>query len=362
LTGVTESSVLEPGFPSSVYLGLSYLCNMHCEHCYAIGSDRSASLTQEEVFRLIDELDQLFCCNIIFGHGEPFIYPNFFDVLRKIKSKRINSIIMTNGSVLDIGRIKMLAQDDVKPHIVKVSLDGRDPQHHDTNRNHKGAFARAVAAIEGLRDVGIDVRIATVIDIANPWACVPLVDYAREMNLSGISMLTIRDKRNYSSAQMRDYVEAVRCILKSLDENSPFEVMLHDPLIFSLLGKDEIPEALRDRFRLENECSAGTERIAIQPDGTVTPCNLMPDTIVGNIRDQSIADIWYNSPHLRRIRQSFVMNDIAGCGGCAHHEVCHGGCLAFGSVEVDRVVKDYRCTDHGEKVLPQRRLLQIVNQ
>lgn len=348
-------------FPSSVYLGLSYLCNMHCEHCYAIGSDRHASLTYEEVCTLVDDLERLFCCNIIFGHGEPFIYPEFFEVLRKIKSKRINTIIMTNGSVLDDARIKKLAHEDVKPHLVKVSLDSLDPKHHDANRNFPGAFSKAVRAIKNLKSEQIGVRIATVIDIANPWACVPLVEFAREMGLLGISMLTIRDKRPYSKAELANYVAAVKSIISFLDEESAFDVLLHDPLLFSLLDKTDVPAGLKEKFRLENECSAGTERIAIQPDGTVTPCNLMPDTIVGNIREQSISEIWESSPFLKRIRSSFLKNDIVGCSGCSNHAVCHGGCLAFGSVETDRIVKDYRCTDFGTPVTQQRRLLQIFN-
>ena len=75
----------------------------------------------------------------------------------------------------------------------------------------------------------------------------------------------------------------------------------------------------------DRTCGAGNTFLSICPDGTVYPCPCFPLTI-GNVREQSAADIWKHSKTLAAW-QSVVLNDFDECGmysECTYCDVCPG--------------------------------------
>jgi radical SAM protein with 4Fe4S-binding SPASM domain len=71
-------------------------------------------------------------------------------------------------------------------------------------------------------------------------------------------------------------------------------------------------------------CGAGRAYCAIQPNGKVTPCVFMPIE-VGDLRRQSLEDIWHNSEVLKQLRNR---EELKGhCKICKHRSMC-GGCRA----------------------------------
>jgi radical SAM protein with 4Fe4S-binding SPASM domain len=64
--------------------------------------------------------------------------------------------------------------------------------------------------------------------------------------------------------------------------------------------------------------------MAIQPDGTVTPCVFMPIP-VGNLREEKLKDIWENSKVINDLKDKDLLKEP--CGSCEYRYVC-GGCRA----------------------------------
>lgn len=97
--------------------------------------------------------------------------------------------------------------------------------------------------------------------------------------------------------------------------------------------------------KLEN-CGIGTTRLVIKSNGVVTPCLSFEDDVsLGNIREQSLSDIWNNSPLLNRLRSMSVFKtDI--CKDCELAAVCKGGCIA----ETYRETGEFSCYDKYECV------------
>jgi radical SAM protein with 4Fe4S-binding SPASM domain len=69
---------------------------------------------------------------------------------------------------------------------------------------------------------------------------------------------------------------------------------------------------------------AGLYYCRIYPTGEVTPCPYMPISL-GNIREKSFKDIWFNSKVFKDLRDFSMLK--GKCGKCEHNEVC-GGCRA----------------------------------
>jgi radical SAM protein with 4Fe4S-binding SPASM domain len=70
-------------------------------------------------------------------------------------------------------------------------------------------------------------------------------------------------------------------------------------------------------------CGAGRLYCGMEPNGDIEPCVFIPIKL-GNIREQSLVDIWRNSPVLKQIRSR---DAFEGCGECEYKYIC-GGCRA----------------------------------
>src|SRR3990170_2641016 len=70
-------------------------------------------------------------------------------------------------------------------------------------------------------------------------------------------------------------------------------------------------------------CRAGTNYCRITPEGDVTPCPYMPDT-VGNVKNKTFSDIWWNSETFIKLRHPEYKGK---CQDCEYKLLC-GGCRA----------------------------------
>ena len=75
-------------------------------------------------------------------------------------------------------------------------------------------------------------------------------------------------------------------------------------------------------------CGIGMSSLTVRSDGSVAPCPPFPEEIsLGDIRKDSIRDIWNNSEFLKKAR-SIKASENDKCRECPHINVCQGGCLA----------------------------------
>lgn len=86
-------------------------------------------------------------------------------------------------------------------------------------------------------------------------------------------------------------------------------------------------------------CTAGIYNLGISSNGNITPCPLM-NYVLGNIRNQSIIEIWNNHPLLAKLRNREVKGKCASClvkykcGGCR--------CVAYAYTN-DPLAEDVKC-------------------
>ena len=77
-------------------------------------------------------------------------------------------------------------------------------------------------------------------------------------------------------------------------------------------------------------CGCIFEKLAVNHDGTITPCNMLATMVIGRIGETPIRDIWRSHPHLRALRErrEIPMDDVAECKGCEWTAFCNGSCPA----------------------------------
>ena len=74
-------------------------------------------------------------------------------------------------------------------------------------------------------------------------------------------------------------------------------------------------------------CGGGVNRIAIFPNGDVTPCDHLPDTVLGNLSSQSLYEI-LNSDNMQAFTDFISQKriDASTCMECQYIDFCTGGC------------------------------------
>ena len=153
----------------TVWFNTGTLCNITCANCYIESSprnDRLVYLSAAEVTTLLDELlrDGYATSEIGFTGGEPFMNPEFLDILSATLDRGFDVLVLTNAmqplqrAPIKRGLVALKDRHGARLRI-RVSLDHFTPELHEAERGAK-TWAKAIAGIDWLNANGFEIAIA----------------------------------------------------------------------------------------------------------------------------------------------------------------------------------------------------------
>lgn len=295
----------------SIIFDVTNRCNLRCKHCYNdSGPKRDDELTFEEIKKLIDTFADIGVLNMVLSGGEPLLHPRIFDIIEYIRSKPMSCIMFTNGTLITkeiVNRFKELSVLSVA-----MSLDGATPETNDSFRGVPKSFEKTVRAIEMLKEAGIAVRINVCLHKGILDEFGDLLNLFREWNITDYG---VQPASYTGRPQEPDFVitpEEYKKVLNQLKEYESAEG--------ATINLPYVPQQIN--------CGTGMNSLTIRSNGGITLCSPFPDEIsLGNIRKDSITEIWNNSELLNKIR-GIDASESEMCRGCKHIKVCQGGCMA----------------------------------
>lgn len=326
----------DPNTPLIVSYAVTKACNLRCLHCHV--SAREAlpdELNIKEAMRVIDEMKTLGTQAIIFSGGEPLLRKEFVTTLAQYCDDRgIITAVLSNGLLLNHRVALELRDAGVKA--IGIPVDSVYPEKHDYLRNVPGSFKKGVAAIRACLDMDLEV-IVTTMALKDTFDEIPRrIDFLESLGVDEVAVYDLvpvgrgHDVMDQAMTQQQR-VSLIR-YLQAKQESSEmvFTMSGGEPLYPEIAmemhkSRDSKPKNLLIKeFWIHNSvgCHAGIMYFSLRPNGDVYPCTFLPIT-VGNIRKQSLTEIWRNSPVLNTLRQR---NALKGkCGACEYRETC-GGC------------------------------------
>jgi radical SAM protein with 4Fe4S-binding SPASM domain len=346
LEGLAEYGAKKPFTTYSPFLvvwNYTNACNLHCYHCYQKSGTKPSSdeLNTKEVLKIIDKMGDMGIAYIALSGGEPLIRNDFFKAAERIMENEIAFSIATNGTLLTKEVIKKLKRFKIR--YIQVSLDGATAKTHNWLRG-RNVFEKTIHGIKNSVDAGITTGIATTVTSKNYKEVPDIIDLAEKLNVS------IWMHYNFIPAgRGRDIIglditpeqrEKLLKILAMKTEKLKLNLLSTAPQysrvtttcagVGASLSHFDMFSQKSDsdtRFLAEfvGGCGSGRLYFALQPNGFVTPCVFMPDIKLGDIRHDDLAEIWKNSPVLKKMRDRSKF--WGGCGDCENRDVC-GGCRA----------------------------------
>lgn len=298
------------GIPLTASIELTYACNEACIHCYNPNSPRdggtgvqkprpTGEMAAEEYYPLLDDMKKLGVTKIIFTGGDPFMKKGLMNILKYAHKLKFAFSVYTNGQALYLNPKLYEELKGLYPQYIGLSIYSTVPEIHDSITRRDGSCERTKEVAHWCCNDAIGLQIKCPIMRANKDSYGRVFDFALSVNgmpQFDVNITSSVDGDCFASQRLRLSEEQLQEVLK--DPRIPLSIEN------SVGAIDRQPDMMF--------CGAGESSFNIQPDGTVTPCCAFPMEC-GNVRENSLVEIWRNSEKLQSIRTlRYKDSDICG--------------------------------------------------
>lgn len=164
---------------------LTNQCNSVCQYCYVDAKTAAQELLPiSEVQNFLQRFAEQNGRVVLFTGGEVLLYPGIEEVVQFAKGLNLHVRMFTNGLLLDQARVNQL-KDFVDGFA--ISLDGPE-EIHDARRGVKGAYQKALAAMELLKEVKKDFSIQMTISKSNMDYIDHVAGIARQFQVGAVKL------------------------------------------------------------------------------------------------------------------------------------------------------------------------------
>lgn len=278
-----------PGFPDQVYVELTNTCNARCTICATPTMSRKREIMDFELFRkIIDECGEHRAFRILpFLHGETLLVPGVLDYFRYIRnvSPQSHVNLTTNGSRLTPQISETILREDLLDSLI-LSVEGADQETYER--------IRSGLSFEEVRENFLHfLRLRR--------------QFGKQKPRLSVSMVVVDENRSSKKEFAEQWKEA--------DE-------VRFSVFFNWAGKLNSQSAMPDH-RL-NFCERMYHYVTILVDGRVALCCFDSDGeyIVGDVRTQTISQIWH-SREFNEIRRELFERNFDRLRLCARCDYIH---------------------------------------
>jgi radical SAM protein with 4Fe4S-binding SPASM domain len=292
------------GYPISVSFEPTTSCNLRCPECPSglRSFTRPTGMLQKDFFReTIDDIHQHLLYLIFYFQGEPYLNPEFLDMVKYASSKNIYTATSTNAHYITDEVAKKTVESGLDRLI--ISIDGTTQEVYQQYR--VGGNLNKV--IEGAKKI---VKWRKELNSKTPFIFFQfLVVKPNEHQLEEIKQLAKEigvDEVRFKTAQVYDY------------ETDPNQLIPNNEK-YSRYKKDKDGK-YKPKNKLVNRCWKLWHANVITWDGLVVPCCFDKDAMhqLGNIKNESFKNIWNNSNY-KQFRTELMKSrkNIDICSNCS---------------------------------------------
>ena len=295
---------LQWGFPVSVSFEPTTSCNLRCPECPSglRAFTRPTGMMEKELFgNMVDQLSKDLLYLIFYFQGEPYLNPDFLDMVKYASQKKIYTATSTNAHYLNDKNAQRTVESGLDRLI--ISIDGTTQDVYEQYR----VGGKLEKVLEGARNI---MKWKKELKSKTPFVFFQfLVVKPNEHQVEDIRRLAKEigvDEVRFKTAQIYDYKNDPNQLIPVNKKYSRYNK-----------GKDGEYEIRND---LNNHCWRLWHAPVITWDGLVVPCCFDKDAQhrLGDLKGKSFKEIWHNSEYVRfrsQILQGRGNIDI--CANCS---------------------------------------------
>lgn len=320
--------------PLEYYFDYTDVCNLQCKHCYNRKRLNTNTMSEEQIEYIIKDMYENGIMRLHLAGGEPTI---FLDRLEKYmmeaKKYGIVTSMSSNGTMITEKLGKILINGEVTSFTVSIESAN---ELKNANIRGEGVLSKAINGIKKIveyRDANngkFIVAIKMSYDVDTTTKDIEdMIKLAIDLNVNVLKLInpercTFHEK-NYYSKNAEKYFKVQENIRKLKEKygNRINVAVVNSPI--NMYCDSGLPKM--------KGCIGAQELIAINPDGSVTPC-LMNKYYLGNIFDAKGIKNIYCSQEIQEYRKRIQDYD---CNQCKYHSQCRGGCQVRKIVEYGKI-------------------------
>ncbi|MBW8852670.1 MAG: GDL motif peptide-associated radical SAM/SPASM maturase [Xanthomonadales bacterium] len=318
--------------PVHVVWEITLSCNLKCQHCGSrAGKRRPNELNTEEALSVIDQLAALGTREITLIGGEAYLRRDWLQLVERIAHHGIRCGMQTGARALTRKRL----EDGKRAGLfgIGVSLDGMEDL-HDRVRGVKGAWQEGIRAIETAKELGLGASCNTQIGAETIDQLEPLFNRLIAVGASHWQLqITVAMgnavENDHLLLQPYRILELMPLLARLYTEGVSRNFLLTFGNNLGYFGPYEhLWRGFGDERLHWSGCAAGQNVIGLEADGTIKGCPSLATEGYGggNVRDDTVADLWNHSPELHFGRLRDIESLWGFCRTCYYADVCRGGC------------------------------------
>jgi radical SAM protein with 4Fe4S-binding SPASM domain len=291
------------GLPLSISFEPTTSCNLRCPECPSglRAFTRPIGMLESNFFKqTIDELAPDLLYLIFYFQGEPYLNPEFLEMVKYASQKKIYTATSTNAHYLNDANAKRTIESGLDRLI--ISIDGTTQEVYEQYR----IGGKLEKVLEGARNV---VKWKKELKSQTPFIFFQfLVVKPNEHQIEDVKRLAKEvgvDEVRFKTAQIYDY-ENGNPLIPTIDKFSRYNLQAD--------GSYTI------KNKLANHCWKLWHACVITWDGLVVPCCFDKDAThrLGDLKGQSFKTIW-QSPEYKNFRKAITRSrkEIDICANCS---------------------------------------------
>ena len=362
--------------PFTVVWETTRACDLACIHCRAEARSLRdpGELNFAEAQGLIENIKAFGSPYPIFvlTGGDPAKRADIFDLIKYARSEGLR-VAMTPSATPLVSRETVRRFAEAGLIRLAVSLDGKDAAAHDGFRGVQGSFERTLNILDWCREFGLESQIHTTVTrhvladlpaiaamIAERgiklWALFLLIAVGRaarpeirRLNINAREIESLFPWLYYLSKSVpfdvtpREGYHYRRVLLqrRAAELAMPVEQLLAEAQDRSWTPSEVAPNGKATKIlRAPLGVNDGRGVVFISHKGDVQPSGFL-NLVGGNIRNQSLAEIYQDSPVFRRVRDFTTLK--GKCGVCEFKSICGGSRSRAYAITGDPMRSDPYC-------------------
>lgn len=340
--------------PRNVYWETTIACDLACQHCRAsaIPHRDPTELTTEEGKALMREVQELGSMLVLTG-GDPLKRPDLEELIDYGRGLPIR-VSITPSTTPTLTRDTVQRFSELGITAMGVSLDGPTAEIHDGFRKVPGTFNHSMQALRWSGELGIPVQVNTTVTAHTLPHLQSMYELLRDTAVPPVRrwslfLLVPVGRGSELDAPSADDVENLFEWVYSISQQAPFRVGTTEAphyrryWIQQQLREGTSLEQIQGRARsMAYGIRDGNGVIFVSHQGEVFPAGFLPYPLLGNVRSQSLVDIYRNSPELRNLRDP--ANYGGRCALCEFKWVCGGSRARAYAMTGDALGEDPLCS------------------